>query len=216
MRKLILTTAVALSLILVAGTAAAMSRGYYEPEGGMFVSFGFGGPVSKKTLPLQYGLLMRYDASALPFYRRLNLPPLFTLRFDANGNGVAEMAGVPFVRHVARLDQNGDNGSGDQSGGTGGFTVVDWGLLGLGLAGIGYGISKIASNKDDANQAEAQREQSMSSSGTASVATTETSGLPFTGNQPLVFGAVNPSRPSPGYSHWLNSGTGHMGDLNPR
>lgn len=227
MRRHMVTAVAVLGLIqgLVVGTVAAADRDTYQPEGAVYVSFGFGGP-ALKTSPLHYGLLMRYDDSALPFYHRLNLPPLFTLDFDGAGDGVAKISGIPFMRHIAKLNQNGTTGGdGDIQTTPGNFTVVDWGLLGLGVNGIGYGISQVVESNNSPNPP-CSNNQNNGSGGLPGGDTTSSSAqftpgldreqpglLLLDGIQTLAFGVCGVDRPDPRYMQRLNSGTGQMGDL---
>ena len=211
---------------LATGTVAAADRYGYKPEAGVYVSYSFGGP-TPKALPMHYGLMMKYDGNPLAFSSLRNLPPLLTVDFDYAGSGLAMISGIPFVYHIARLDQYRTPGDSDEQTRPGGFNVVDWGLLGLGVAGIGYGISQVAQGKDSP---EAQRNATQNSGGllgglAAGGATAsqlapaydaQTELLLLNGSETLVFGEDSMERPDQSYTYWLNGGTGHMGDLNPR
>lgn len=228
MRTHIATAAAVVFMIqgFATGSAAAADRYGYKPEAGVYVSYSFGGP-TPKALPMHYGLMMKYEGNPLAFSSLPNLPPLLTLDFDYAGSGLAMISGIPFMYHIARLDQNGTPGDSDEQTRPGGFNVVDWGLLGLGVAGIGYGISQVAQSKDSPD---AQRNTSQAGGGllgglTAGGATTnqfapgydaQTDLLLLNGSETLVFGENSVERPDQSYNYWLNGGTGHMGDLDPR
>ncbi len=110
----------------------------------------------------------------------------------------------------------------EEGGGTFlGYGVVDWGLLAVGVAGIGFITSEVADGDDDPNpkldsDGDGIPDDEEPPSGTPCTITTPVplppGCTPFAGRQ----AGVAHSNTDPEYQEWLDSGTGQMGDLQYR
>lgn len=127
MRRSILAAAVI--GLAASTTASASDLGQRSPEGLMFLQMGFGGGsaqtmVQKLRYGFQFDVAHGHEADARPSL----------LRMEFNGNtlapmglGALEVGGVNILRTHYRLNANGTFS---------GYTVVDYGLLALGIAGV--------------------------------------------------------------------------------
>lgn len=240
MRRSLVVTGIVLAQIVAGGVAVAADRFAQQPECSAYVTLGFGGPRTPQ-LPLHYGLMMRYDGGAQPLAGSRPPTPLLAMDFDAAGTAVAVVSGLPLVAHLG-ADARAARGQSphEEADVTSMSGMMDWGLMGLGVAGVGYGLSQ-ATGTTDQNAAlqpgagivdgSLSRSLNLLSQTVAGVedpaapSPTLTPTPPYralpdlmllSGAPPLVFGACDGERPSAAYQHWLDGGTGHMGDLNPR
>lgn len=128
-----LTTAAACAGLSVLAQAATPDSG--TPEARAYLNFQFGGN-ERASESFFYGLRLDHD-------RRLSdqtLPPLMSVEFDHAGFSSARINGMPFTQTL-RLNQD---GSGERQ-----FTTVDWGLLIVGAAGLGFVIVEVANSEDE-------------------------------------------------------------------
>ncbi len=145
MRKLLVATTMCAGVVM---QAQAANLDPYAPEMKAYVNFGFGAP-KVKSLGLHYGFRMDHDRQYQALVGRA-LPALMQLDFTgASGFDSALINGQPFVKRIVQLNADGDPAAPADGTSSGGglfsdFTVVDWGLLAVGVAGIGFGIAKVA------------------------------------------------------------------------
>jgi hypothetical protein len=136
------------SLGLVAGAVASASaaglnaygsefRGGY-PEARAYVGFGFDKP-RDMTRPFQYGLRIDHDQR----YLSQPLPPIARVEFDRDGFSSAALNGINMVQREYQLDQFGTE-VGEVR-----YSWADWGLLAVGVVGLGFLIYEIADNESD-------------------------------------------------------------------
>ncbi|WP_293368623.1 hypothetical protein [Nevskia sp.] len=234
MRKLAVISGAAL---LLAGTWTAVAgpnNGIStEPSANAYLSLDFGHPNPARATfaPFHYGLRMSYD-NRLRTANGNVLPPLAQLDFDARGNRVGTVGGVPFMARVRPpLKQNdGEGGGGPTSGaGSGGIEFFDLALLGVGVAGLGYLIYEVTANDESPDPVD---EGGTTGGGLlgggllggllggGTTGTTGTTGGLLggllgggtTGGFAGAAGAI-PSERDLERQRWLDGGTGHMGDL---
>lgn len=233
MRKTALSIALSFSLI---GLAAAWGPNNDAPEGRAYAAFGFGESARSGANQFFYG--MRIDQS---YQSRLEgRPALAQLDFDRHGFNEARVNGVPFA-YTVRLAQN-EGGEGGEStpGAFSNFTFVDWTLLVVGAAAIGYGIAEVVDQEDTPDPAGGT---TGGTTGTTTGGTTggllggllgggattgTTTGTPLGGllGGGLLGGvlpvnhstadALGETRSTREYQEWLDGGSGQMGDLSSR
>ena len=225
--------------LLGAWVAAAGPNDNQQPQGHAYVRIPFGGSSRTVKEPFHYGLRFDYSANQGPSDGR-ELPAIAQFDFDNRGNRLALVGGVPFAGRIQPpLRQNEGDASAPAGGaGSGGFTFFDWGLLAVGVGGVGYAIYEVSKSKDSPDPPAPPPGAATSSGGAAnglataatglvdaaaSALTAAVPGLPtastgYTGNR-TVDGAL-PFDPvdnrDQAYQKWLDGGTGHMGDLKPQ
>ena len=215
MRKLLIASAVVTGVGFCTGAFAA-DYASYSPKTTAYLNFGFGGNAKNSSVlsSLHYGL--RMDQRAASAFSAVGQPvrPAF-MQADFNlrdGFSGAMVNGVRFASHVKKFDEDG----GDTS-----YSVVDWGLLAIGAAGLGFGISEVLKTKDSKDP-------------TSTGATGGTGGNPVIGAVcslaggvlgTIGLGGICTASGLAGNSfsayekadyesiNWLDSGTGQMGDL---
>lgn len=224
MRKL----AQASTALLLSSTTTAMAAGVDSSfgEARLYWRTSFAEQSSQATA-MQFGASLDYDRR----YINQTLPgqPAAQVNFDRNGFVSASMNGLPFARRVAMQQAEG--------GAAVSYTVVDYTLLALGAAGVGYGISEVVNQRDTPDAASpgtppgqppAQPPSGPSLPG-APAGSPSLPGAPA--GSPSLPGAPagSPSLPgaplsggyasyeeravTPEYQQWLDAGTGGMGDL---
>lgn len=213
MRKLIIAALAISGITAQAGVAA--DRFQLQPEGSAFVAFDFGRPRTSAPA-VRFGLALNYQRSDLQGWRAgsrfsavdATRLPLLSLTMDPRGDAVAAVNGLPFARRFAQLNQE-EGGGGHR----GGLTVVDWGLLVVGLGGIGYAISQVANSNDSPNP----NPPSSAGSSTGSGSGTGSGGLPCLPGVTCFAATSVSGAPITGYDRviagWLDAGDGQMGDL---
>lgn len=89
------------------------------------------------------------------------------------------------------------------------YNLVDWGLLAVGLAGIGFAATEVVEAGDDADPQAAPPPPPPSTPCPVPPLPAPPGCTPFAGGQP----GVTHINVDPEYQEWLDSGTGQMGDL---
>ncbi|PTU32326.1 hypothetical protein [Stenotrophobium rhamnosiphilum] len=216
MRKILMAVAVVTSIGVCTGAFASDFNAPNSPKTTAYLNFGFGGHGKNNDMlsSLHYGL--RMDQSN-PYSAQITGQPArpafmqadFNLR---DGFSSALVNGVPFASHVKKFDEDGGETS---------YSMLDWGLLAIGAAGLGFGIAEVLKTKDDSDPA--------TTGGGGNPATGLcgiVNGIPVLG--PIVGGVLQ--CPSTGSSlannassgneksdyeriNWLDKGMGQMGDL---
>jgi len=211
MRKIFIA-AIAASTIGVAWADASIQDQQYQdqtrnqPQARAYLNYSFGGNSHSKGLaaPLHYGLRIDYDSRLRQQNAGVVTTPLLQFDHDNRGESLALANGVPFAAHNLRMNQ--DAGSGSSTSGSGssnsGWTFFDWTLLAVGLGGTGFLIYEVTKGHNSPNAAPAS---STSSGG---------GGLLGTGL--LGFTEIQTSYDEGRdfeQQHWLDGGSGQMGDL---
>jgi len=197
-----------------------------QPEARAYFSYTFGGQASRnQPAPLHYGLRLDHDSRLNAVGAdgiRIQMPALLQLDRNNRGETLASANGLPFAGFNLRMRQNdsgsgsspdsssgGSSGSSSDSTNAGGWTFFDWSLLAVGLGGAGYLIYDATKGKD-------------SPDGKAGGGTT---GGSTTGGGLLGLGLLGLADNPTSYDiderdferqHWLDGGTGQMGDLGGR
>jgi hypothetical protein len=141
-----------------AGTTPDEQFAQYSAQGRAYLSYDFGGPrrSNDAAMPLHYGF--RVDSESRLADERYTgltdrqMPAMLQLDFAADGTRIARLNGIPFAGRSYILRQN--DGSPDSgapaaaTGEPGGFTWFDWGLLAVGVGGLGYIIAEVSKGKD--------------------------------------------------------------------
>jgi len=179
-----------------------------QPQARAYLSYSFGGDSSRRGLaaPLHYGLRIDYD-SRLRQNAGVTTTPLLQFDHDNRGESMALASGIPFA--ARNLRRNEDSGSTSSGGGSdsGGWTFFDWTLLAVGIGGAGYLIY-------DATKGHNSPDAKPASSGSTTSGSTTGGGLLGTGL--LGFAELQTSYDADRdfqQQHWLDGGTGQMGDL---
>lgn len=134
MRKFLLAAAFGAATV-VSSPALADARDS-SPEAVAYLNFAFGGAQQQIT-GLRYGLRLDQDSR----YRDAQTPSILNLGFNRAGFEAARVNGMPFAQRITGLNQNDGNEIS--------YTVVDWGVLLLGVAGAGFLIQEVAEGDDD-------------------------------------------------------------------
>ncbi len=186
-----------------------------QPEARAYLSYNFGGDSQRRGLaaPLHYGLRIDYD-SRLRQSSGVTTAPTPLLQFDRDNRGqsLALASGIPFAAHNLRLHQDGGSGSSTSSGGgsDSGWSFFDWTLLAVGIGGAGYLIYDATKGHDSPDA----KPSGSTTSGSTTSGSTTAGGLLGTGL--LGFADVQTSYDVDRdfqQQHWLDGGTGQMGDL---
>ena len=225
MRKLAVISGAAL---LLAGTwtaVAGQNDGIStQPSANAYLSLDFGhpNPTQATFSPLHYGLRMSYD-NRLQAANGGALPPLAQLDFDARGNRIGSVGGVPFMARIRPpLKQNDGEGGGEAPGssvGSGGIEFFDLALLGVGVAGLGYLVYNVTKGDESPDPTPGETTGGGLLGGLLGGATGGTTGGGLLGTG-LLGGFAGAQAQIPGErdierQRWLDGGTGQMGDLNP-
>lgn len=236
MRKTAISIALSLACV---GLASAWNTEQEAPEARAYATLSFGDVARGDRESFFYG--MRLDVSEQS--RREGRPAMAQLQFNRHGFSEARVNGVPFA-YTVRLAQNEGGEGGDSSPGTfSNFTFIDWTLLAVGAAAIGYGIAEVVDQEDTPDPSGGATTGGGTTGTTTGGGTTgtplggvlggTTTGTPTGGTTtgtPLggVLGGVlggtyrsaldvpGESRSSREYQEWLDGGSGQMGDLHPR
>ena len=127
--------AACIGLISAATTASAVDPLANRPEAKAYLNLSFGAGADPLS-SLRYGLRVDHGyRSALG-----DAPPIVQVDFSRQGFAFASMNGLPFAYTLRQMNQDGDEVT---------YGIVDWGLLLVGAAGIGFVISEIADGEDD-------------------------------------------------------------------
>ena len=231
MRKLLTAVCVG-ALTGTAMLAGASGSADNRPETRAYFNLGFGG-ASQLPSNFHYGLRLDQDRRYAP----ANAPAV--MQFDMSGSGMlnARLNGVKLLQR--NLSANQEEGA---AVATTTWSAADWGLIILGVAGVGYaGYEVSTSHKDSGSTTTTGSSTGGNTTGgnttggllgtgllgtstggsTTGGSTTggSTTGGGLLGTGLLGFAEVDaPSqvtRQSPEYQEWLDGGTGHMGDLEP-
>lgn len=134
MRKTLL--AAALGAAALASAPAMADVRDSSPEALAYLNFNFGGH-QQAISNMAYGLRIDQDSR----YREAATPSIFDLSFSSTGFSHAAVNGMPFAASVPVMNQD--------DGNTISYTVIDWGVLLLGVVGAGFIISEVADGEDD-------------------------------------------------------------------
>lgn len=225
MRKL----AQASTALLLSGASTAMAAGIDSSfgEARLYWRATFG-ERAHQPLGMQYGATLDYDRR----YLESDLPQNVAahVSFDQKGFAGAAINGVPFARRVTLQQDEGSSEAGSS------YTVIDYSLLAIGAAAIGFAIYEVADGKNTPDAATpgtppgtppAQPPSGPSLPGGTPSLPGGTPSLP--GGTPSLPGGL-PATPmsggtagafssfaervvTPEYQEWLDAGTGGMGDL---
>ncbi|MGH8461699.1 MAG: hypothetical protein ACRESS_08845 [Stenotrophobium sp.] len=138
MRKLLIGIAAGAFISGTVCVAQAAGPDYNNPQAKAYVNLSFGGDSDAKstlTNSLHYGL--RLDHNNLLGNATL-LPAISQLDFSLGGFNDMSVNGVPFLYRAVRLDEDGQTTT---------YSVWDWGLLAVGVAGLGFAIYEVTKTK---------------------------------------------------------------------
>ncbi|TJY59346.1 hypothetical protein E4T66_13180 [Sinimarinibacterium sp. CAU 1509] len=135
MKKIALAAGLAVFVAAATKPATAADPLDRSPEFRSYVQFQFGGETPALD-SLHYGLRVDHDAriSDQP------MPAIAQLDFGIRGFSMASVNGMPFARSVS-LQQN--DGYEETR-----WTAIDWGLLAVGIAGLGYIVYEVSDSND--------------------------------------------------------------------
>ena len=139
MRKFLIGIAAS---VFVSGTIsiaqAAGPEDLSNPQAKAYITLAFGGYDKQDTLAnsLHYGL--RLDHSAMSGYNAGLLPAISQVDFNITGFNDMSVNGVPFMQRTLKLNEDGSTTS---------YTVLDFGLLAAGVAGLGFAIYEVTKSK---------------------------------------------------------------------
>ena len=214
MRKIFIA-AIAASTIGVAWADASIQDQQYQdqtrnqPQARAYLSYSFGGDSRRRGLaaPLHYGLRIDYDSRLRQQNAGVVTTPLLQFDHDNRGESLALANGVPFAARNLRMNQDAGSGSSSSGGSSSnsGWTFFDWTLLAVGLGGAGYLIYDVSKGHHNSPNA-----QPASSSGGSS------GGGGLLGTGLLGFTEIQTSYDEGRdfeQQHWLDGGSGQMGDL---
>lgn len=220
MRKLILASLIG-GLTGAAMLATAADPLQSSPEARAYLNFAFGG---KYALPknFHYGLKLDHDRR----YVEAGVPAIMQADFDSRGLVATRLNGLNLVeRHYLTQDEGEAAPSGD--GMT--YTMADWGLMALGVVGIGF-IATEVTNADESDNPQPvpaeEEEETLGGLGGLPGGGLPGGGLPgggtpggaAAGGLPGGLGGVVLMLPKNQVldaerQRWLDGGTGQMGDL---
>lgn len=172
-----------------------------DPAARAYLSLHFGGQPIKHRYPVHIGL--RLDRNIHADWTQTT--PMAQIDFDRAGFNTAELGGMPLIQRQYALNQK----EGDII-----YNWTDWGLVALGVAGLGYVIYEVA---DSDESPEPQREDGDGGNGDGG------DGGDGGGDGGLLGGLLgggtgflespHGSLTEAEYREWLDGGTGHMGDI---
>lgn len=131
-----------IGLILASTSALAVDPLANRPEAKAYLSLNFGG-AERSATNLRYGLRVDHDHR----YVEGTAPAIFQLDFASHGFNHASVNGLPFARTALQMNQDGDEVR---------YSIIDWGVLALGVVGVGFIISEVADGEDDPDQPAAE------------------------------------------------------------
>ncbi|MGH8456203.1 MAG: hypothetical protein ACRETW_07575 [Stenotrophobium sp.] len=114
-----------------ANIAQAAGTDFNNPQTKAYFSLAFGGH-DKLASGLHYGLMLEHNN--LTQFSGAPLHPITQLDFNAGGFNSMSVNGVPFARRSVQLNEEGQATS---------YTAFDWGLLAVGLAGVGFAVYEV-------------------------------------------------------------------------
>lgn len=180
-----------------------------QPQARAYLTYGFGHAASDVAAPLHYGLRLDHEsrlyadtATGLPVDVQAQTP-LAQFDLDNRGALLASLNGVPFAGVNVRLNDDSGGGSAPQTQ-PGGFTFFDWALLAVGVGGAGVLIAEATKGKNDPNPPAG----STTGGSTGGLLGGLTGGFTDVRTTAAFDEERNLAR-----QKWLDSGTGHMGDL---
>ncbi len=135
MKKFALAAGVAVLVATVTAPAVAADPLNRSPEFRSYLQFQFGGETPALD-SLHYGLRIDHDSriSDQP------LPAIAQMDFGVRGFTMASVNGMPFVRRLTLQQNDGYEESR--------WTAIDWGLLAVGVAGLGYLAYTVSDSND--------------------------------------------------------------------
>ena len=147
MRNFLMAAAVVTGVGVCTGAFAADYNNYANPfstKTTAYLNFGFGGSGRNSDIlsSLHYGLRMD---SANPYVAQANGQPLRPAFVQADFNlhdgfSGAMLNGVRFASHVMSFDED----TGEETS----YSLMDWGLLAVGAAALGFGIAEVVKTHD--------------------------------------------------------------------
>ena len=147
MRNFLMAAAVVTGVGVCTGAFAADYNNYANPfstKTTAYLNFGFGGSGRNSDIlsSLHYGLRMD---SANPYVAQANGQPLRPAFVQADFNlhdgfSGAMLNGVRFANHVKSFDED----TGEETS----YSLMDWGLLAVGAAALGFGIAEVVKTHD--------------------------------------------------------------------
>ena len=238
MRNFLMAAAVVAGVGVCTGAFASDYNNPFGTKTTAYLNFGFGGSSKNNGMlnNLHYGLRMD---RANPYQMQVSSQPArpafvqadFNLRDGFSG---AMVNGVRFASHVKSFDEDGGESS---------YSMMDWGLLAIGAAGLGFGIAEVLKTKDSPDP-KTTTQTVTGPNGVTQVITTVNgvvtsvtnavagaTGIPVPAN--VVTGITCATLKIACYNQnysaatdalaqrdieremWLDSGTGQMGDLRP-
>jgi hypothetical protein len=216
MRKLLIATAIGAGLC-VGAVAVAANSDDLAPQARAYMNYGFGGKDSSLPRNFHYGLRLDQDTRLATRIGRESMPSIMQLDFNAkSGFESARVNGVPFASRSLRLNEDGTETS---------YSVLDWGLLAVGVVGLGFGIAEVVKTKESDDPKTTGTSTGGGTTGGTPTGGTTTGGTPTGGTTGGLLGTGLLGFTGASYSGdrnvdaerqaWLDGGTGHMGDLNP-
>ncbi|WP_420427324.1 hypothetical protein [Algiphilus sp.] len=172
-----------------------------DPTARFYMSVEFGGQPVEHRYPVHLGL--RLDRNKQADWTQTT--PMAQIDFDRAGLHAATLGGMPLLQRQYALNQQ----EGDII-----YNWTDWGLLALGVAGLGYVIYEVA---DSDESAEPQRDDDGNLDNGDGDGSGDDGGGGLLGG--LLGGGTGFLESPRGslteseYREWLDGGTGHMGDL---
>ena len=140
MRKLLIAASMLAGLCVGSVASAANNLDSSAPEMRAYMNFAFGGKTKSIANNFHYGLRLDQNRSILARAGR-SMPSLAQVDFTPkSGFSSAAVNGVPFASRIVKFDEDGGETS---------YSMLDWGLLAIGAAGLGFGIAEVLKTKDD-------------------------------------------------------------------
>lgn len=126
-----------LAALGASGTLHAADARDRAPVASAFLTLSFGGDkASAADQRLRYGMMIDHDrrfADAPP-------APMFTLTMSPQGFDSAALNGLPFAYRMTQVNQAGEALE---------YSVFDYGLVALGVVGLGFAVAEIADAEDE-------------------------------------------------------------------
>lgn len=144
MRKILLASILSASVCV-----AAQAQDPYEndPQARVYAGFSFGGPQStNRTVAnsFRYGLKLDYSHRLT---EKHDLPSLMQFDFDRHGLTETRVNGLSAVRRVM-LNQD-EGGEASAEGASTEYSMMDWGLIAVGVVGIGFVAAEALGSDDE-------------------------------------------------------------------